>query len=86
MASTDRLAANVDVAGLLAGDVLAASVDVVIGFGFAARVVRAAIVLGADLTREAVDVIGAGLAGTFAVAVLAVDGLLTVLWGFNEMS
>lgn len=77
----DRFAANVDEVGLLIGDGLAVSVDVVVGFGRAAAVVaREAIVLGADLARKAVDVVVAGRAGAFAVAVLAVVGLLTVLW------
>lgn len=79
LVSTDRFAANVDVVGLLIGDGLAVSVDVVVGFGRAAVVARGAIVLGADLARKVVDVVVAGRAGAFAVAVLAVVGLLTVL-------
>lgn len=53
----------------------------VANFGLAAVLVRAAVVAGADLIREVVDVavVVAGLGGTFAAAVLAVDGLLTVL-------
>lgn len=80
-ASVDRLAASVDVAGLVIGDVLVVNVEVVANFGLAAVLVRAAVVAGADLIREVVDVavVVAGLGGTFAAAVLAVDGLLTVL-------
>lgn len=79
MASVVRLAASVDVAGLVIGDVLVVNVEVMGNFGLAAALVRAAVVAGADLIREVADVVVAGLGGAFAAAVLAVDGLLTVL-------
>lgn len=78
--STDRFAASDDVAVFAAGDVLAS--NVVVGFSLAATLERAvaAVVLGADLAREAADaVVVVGLAVARAVAVLAVVGLITVL-------